>query len=370
MTKAVNIAQSAASGVTVGFRNKVINGAMVIDQRNAGAAQTGLSSSGYFFCDRFRTGGGTWSTLRFTLQQVTDAPTGFIKSGKFTVTTAQSAGAADNLSCTHIIEGNNITDLNWGTANAAAVTLSFWVKSSATGTFGVIIGNDSNWYYPATYTISAANTWEQKTITITGPTSGTWSSTNTSGIRIDFGLGFGSNSSGGTANAWTSTYAFTSSSSSITGTLNVTWQVTGVQLEVGTTATNFDYRPYGTELQLCQRYYEKSFDIDTAPANGPNATSTATSNGEAGGAVSNNLAFGGKVTYAVSKRAVPTLTAYGNSSGYWWYISPTSTSSGVTWSASTQIFAKQGTSGFAFSQNVLGNTLLIVGGHWTASAEL
>jgi hypothetical protein len=199
-----------------------------------------------------------------SIQQVTDAPTGFVNSLKFTTTTADSSlSASQRVFLAQRIEGFNIADLAWGTASAAPVAFSFSVKSSLTGTFGGALQNGAfNRAYPFTYTISAANTWEQKTVTIAGDTTGTWATNNTSGIQIAFGLGVGTDNSG-TAGSWAASNLQSATGAvSVIGTLNATWQATSVQLEKGSTATSFDYRPYGTELALCRRYY-----ISTTTAN-------------------------------------------------------------------------------------------------------
>jgi hypothetical protein len=250
---------SGGTGTTTGyygFKNRIINGGMVIDQRNAGASVT--PAQGVYVLDRWRTetsGGGI-----YTVQRSATAPAGFTNSMVVTVTTADSSIAAgDFYDVEQFIEGFNIADLGWGTANAQTVTLSFWVRSSVTGTFaGALINSDSNRSYVFTYTINSANTFEQKTITIAGDTSGTWLTTTGRGIGVFFDLGNGS-SSQATAGSWSATYAVgTSTSVKLISTLNATWYITGVQLEKGSTATSFDYRPYGTELQLCQRYYRQT----------------------------------------------------------------------------------------------------------------
>lgn len=240
------------SGGLYGFKNRIINGAMMIDQRNAGASVT--ANDGVFPVDRFKfnvavNGKGTG-------QQSTTAPVGFINSLLFTSTSAYSVGASENLNIDHYVEGLNVADLAWGTANAAAVTLSFWVRSSLTGTFGGSVNNSaSNRSYPFTYTINVANTWEQKSITIAGDTSGTWLTTNGSGIKLHFSLGTGTTYSG-TAGSWAAAnYVSATGATSVVGTNGATFYITGVQLEKGSTATSFDYRPYGAELALCQRYY-------------------------------------------------------------------------------------------------------------------
>ncbi len=234
-----------------GFKNRIINGAMVIDQRNAGASVT----TNAYVTDRWLAE-QTTDGVR-TAQQVSDAPTGFVKSLKLTTTTADASLAATQYSLVRQgIEGYNTADLMWGTANAQTITISFWVKSTLTGTFGGVAGNNAfDRSYPFTYSISVANTWEQKTVTIAGDTTGTWETTNSAGIQLYFGLGAGTTYSG-TAGAWAGSGLVTATGAvNVMGTLNATWQITGVQLEKGSTATSFDYRPYSAELQLCQRYF-------------------------------------------------------------------------------------------------------------------
>jgi hypothetical protein len=238
------------------FKNRIINGAMMIDQRNAGASVSYAFTTAYS-ADRWRI--RTDSDGVVSAQQVSDAPSGFVNSLKITVTTADSSlGASQSYFLSQLIEGNNIADLAWGTADAAPITLTFKVKSSVTGTFGGSLENSAeNRSYPFTYTVSVANTWETKTVTISGDTSGTWLTTNGVGIRLNFGWGVGSTLSG-TANAWAGAdYRSATGATNLMATLNATWQITGVQLEKGSTATSFDYRPYGTELALCQRYAVK-----------------------------------------------------------------------------------------------------------------
>jgi hypothetical protein len=242
------------SGGAFSFKNRIINGDMRIDQRNAGASLS-YPSSTYANClDRWQ--GQNSNDGAFTIQQVSDAPTGFVNSLKFTTTTADASLAATQQAwIRQPIEGLNVPDLAWGTASAKTVTLSFWVRSSLTGTFGgAITNNAENRSYPFTYSISAADTWEYKTITIAGDTSGTWLTTNSRGVILILGLGVGSTYSG-TAGAWAgATYLTATGAVSVIGTLNATWYITGVQLEVGSVATPFERRPFGTELALCQRY--------------------------------------------------------------------------------------------------------------------
>ena len=259
------------SGFTLGagnassFKNRIINGAMVIDQRNAGASVTPTSTGGStFLLDRWKA--DISQASKFSVQQSSTAPTGFTNSMAVTSLSAYAVGAAEVFAITQIIEGYNIADLGWGAAGAQTVTLSFWVRSSLTGTFGIVLENSANnRSYPATYTISAANTWEQKSITIAGDTSGTWVTNSGKGVQIKFGLGVGSTLSG-TAGAWAAAdYWGATGATSVVGTNGATFYITGVQLEVGTVATSFDYRSYGTELALCQRYFVKYGGGDSNP---------------------------------------------------------------------------------------------------------
>ena len=250
-----NIATDATVGL--GTKNLIINGDMRIDQRNAGASLTVNTAAVVYSVDRLFTYGQASDGV-FTVQQVTDAPSGFINSVKATVTTADaSIGASQLYILSHKIEGNNIAHLDWGTANAKTVTLSFWVKSSLTGTFsGSLKNHDGSRAYPFTYTISSANTWEKKTITITGDTTGTWLTTNATGITLSFTLGSGS-SRLGTANTWNAANLDgATGTTEVIATNGATFYLTGLQLEVGENATPFEYRMYSQELAMCQRYYQ------------------------------------------------------------------------------------------------------------------
>jgi hypothetical protein len=255
MTNVVSIAQSGANNVTM--RNKIINGAMVIDQRNAGASvNPATAGTGTYTLDRWN--GYQSQASKFTVQQNAGAvtpPAGFINYAGITSSSAYSIGATDIFLFRQAIEGLNCADLAWGTASAATVTLSFWVRSSLTGTFGGSIQNSAqNRSYPFSFVISSANTWEQKSVTIAGDTSGTWLTTNGIGIYVNFSLGMGSTYSS-TAGAWAgAAYWSVTGAVSVVGTSGATFYITGVQLEKGSTATPFEQRLYGTELALCQRY--------------------------------------------------------------------------------------------------------------------
>jgi hypothetical protein len=303
-----NSANTAPTGYisaanTFGFKNRIINGAMVIDQRNSGAAVT-LTSGGDFVTDRFIAYEDTDGTM--TGQQVLksansgNAPTGFSSSLLFTTGTADaSLAAAQFVVINQNIEGLNVSDLDWGTANASTITLSFYVKSSLTGTFGGSLRNSAGTRsYPFSYSIPTANTWTQISITIAGDTSGTWLTTNGIGIRLIFSLGAGATFSG-TAGAWVAAnYYSVTSAVSVVGTASATFYITGVQLEKGSTATSFDYRPYGTELLLCQRYYEEQ------SYQGGNMMLTINQ------AYSTTATFG-SFFYKVKKRIAPAISASG-----------------------------------------------------------
>jgi hypothetical protein len=235
-------------------RNRIINGDMRIDQRNAGASVT--ANDGVYSLDRWLY--NAWQAGKGTLQRSTIAPAGFINSLLFTSSSAYSVGAGETFDIQQRVEGLNVTDLAWGTASAASVTLSFWVRSSLTGTFGGALQNGAqNRSYVFSYTISAANTWEQKTITIAGDTSGTWLTTNGIGILLTINLGVGTTYSG-VAGSWVTGGKFTvTDQTSVVGTSGATFYITGVQLEAGSVATPFERRLYGQELALCQRYFQK-----------------------------------------------------------------------------------------------------------------
>jgi hypothetical protein len=300
---AMTTSDGVTSAGTYGFKNRIINGAMVIDQRNAGASVT--ANNGIFGVDRFKI--TATQSSKGTMQQNAGSvtpPAGFKNYLGLTSSSAFTPASGDLIALLHRIEGYNIGDLGWGASGASTVTLSFWVRSSLTGTFGGGIGNDAGDYtYPFSYTISSANTWEQKTITIVGPTSGTWLSTNGIGINLSFSLATGSTFSG-TAGAWTGAVnAYNATGATQPFSTNAaTWYVTGVQLEKGSTATSFDYRPYGTEFALCQRYYTQSWGTGAFSAVGSSANGTASN-------ASNAVVA---ATFPVSMRAAPTVTLYDN----------------------------------------------------------
>jgi hypothetical protein len=286
------------------MKNRIINGAMVIDQRNAGASITpALASGDVYFLDRWVAQGSQSSKLSFQQNagSVTP-PVGFTNYMGITSTSAYSIGAGDYFDAYQFIEGFNTADLGWGTANAKTVTLSFWARSSLTGTFGGVISNNNySRCYPYSYTINSANTWEYKTVTIAGDTSGTWLTTNGRGMQVSFGIACGSTYAGA-AGSWSGTqYLGVVGQTSVVGTSGATFYITGVQLEVGSSATGFEYRQYGQELALCQRYYELLAGVAGVDCF---KSSYATSPG------------GGNVPwhFKVTKRATPTISLYAGSS--------------------------------------------------------
>jgi hypothetical protein len=284
----------------ISFKNRIINSNMAIDQRNAGASVTCDNNQAYAV-DRFYAEDNSDGV--FTVQQVADAPAGFINSLKATITTADSSLAGTQFAAIcQQIEGYNFADFNFGAANAKTFTLSFWVKSSLTGTFGGSFRNSAdNRCFPFTYTISSANTWEQKTITVAGDTTGTWVTNNGIGLKVWFSLGAGATYSG-TAGSWQSSlFVSATGAVSVIGTNSATFQVTGVQLEVGTQATTFTTAggSYGAELALCQRYYQQ--------INGNAVVGTALYGMMGSGIVFNSTSADISIPLKVSMRATPTL---------------------------------------------------------------
>jgi hypothetical protein len=331
MTKARDIASAttpnanAALLATFPHKNLIINGAMQVDQRNSGSSVTfdsGGTTSG-FSADRHKFFVLGTGELDLACQQVSDAPAGFANSLKVTVSTAESSGATpaadDRASLQMRLEGHSVERLALGTSDAKTFVLSFYVKSSLTGNHGVVLASNVNRSYPVLYNIASANTWERKTIVVPGPTDGTWGTDANYGFAIKFGFYTGSSRDGADQGITGSgTWITNTTAQGVTnqvqlgGTLNATWQITGVQLELGDTATPFEHRSYGDELARCQRYYTSSFSGETT----------------VGGSHPSN--YGGKVfawcdhygssanrhafnwNWPVQMRATPTITMYGN----------------------------------------------------------
>lgn len=252
----VTAAGTVAMASPFGMRNKIINGAMEIDQRNDGASVT--PTGAVYTLDRWYT--NLTQASKFSVQRNAGSitpPLGFRNYLGVTSLSAYSVLSSDVFAVIQSIEGYNVVDLGWGAAGAQSVTLSFWVRSSLTGTFGGSLNNSAfNRAYPFSYTINAANTWEKKTITVTGDTTGTWLTDSGVGVYIFFNLGAGASQSG-TAGAWAASGALApTGATSVVGTNGATFYLTGVQLEVGSVATPFERRLFPLEFSMCQRYYE------------------------------------------------------------------------------------------------------------------
>ena len=291
-----------------GFKNRIINGAMVISQRNGTSSVT--PSGGFTYTlDRWQYGADP--SGKVSIQQNAGSvtpPVGFTNYLGVTSLSAYTAGSSEQINIEQHIEGFNVADLAWGTANAKTVTLSFQVYSSLTGTFsGSLVNGSGNRSYPFSYTISSANTWTTASVTIAGDTTGTWATGNTAGVVVFFNLGCGSTFLG-TAGAWTASEKHgVTGSVSVVGTNGATFYITGVQLEKGSTATSFDYRPYGTELQLCYRYawnYSSALSSNGAYLRYLTVRCT------------NSTGTAGTLILPVEMRTTPTLTTTGTASNY------------------------------------------------------
>jgi hypothetical protein len=337
-----NLNVSTINGGEIGTKNRIINGAMTIDQRNAGASVTPTANA--YTLDRWLANVSTAS--KYSVQQSTTAPAGFTNSTLITSTSAYTVASSDYQTFQQRIEAFNMSDMGWGTSSAQAVTLSFWVRSSLTGTFG------GSFYFPAStvrsypfsYSISAANTWEQKTITVSGDTfSNTAPTGNSLYVIVQFALGVGSTFSG-TANAWvTGNFASVTGATNLIATNEATFYITGVQLEKGSVATPFEFRSIGQELGLCQRYFEVGLARNAVMWSGQTAASVASYYGNKG--------------FGVTKRASPTCTFTGEV---------------VTGFASGSPGAVIDATGMQLSRDSTGSA--VVGAfwfyNWTASAEL
>ena len=344
-----------ANSQYMGFKNRIINGAMVIDQRNAGASITPIDAQ--YSVDRWKF--NLSQSSKFTAQQSSTAPAGFTNSLLVTSSSAYAVASGDYFLAEQDIEGLNCYDLAWGTASAKSVTLSFWVYSSLTGTFGgALVNSGLNRSYPFSYTINSASTWEQKTITIAGDTSGTWLTTNGVGIRVRFGIGVGTTYSG-TAGSWAATnYVSATGATSVVGTNLATFYLTGVQLEKGSTATSFDYRPYGTELQLCQRYFQ------TTKATGGWGVSTLSTGASTGAYI---LA---SAVLPVVMRTSPTLVWF-DRSGVAGKVDALTTGASFNGTSTSVYGSSSGTlAGIAVNVNLYGTTAYGLRADYTADAEL
>lgn len=300
---------STISSGWTGYKNRLINGAMVIDQRKNGVTYPSLGGQVLQFAvDRWKGWCNNGSTANVSLESSTTAPEGFTNSIKATVTAAQTSHPSNFYSMIwQGIEGYNIADLGWGTAVAKNATLSFWVRASVAGSYGGHAVNNTGSSYPFLYTINSPDTWEYKTVVIPGPTSGTWATTTSAGVYIGFSLGAGSTQSG-TAATWnhSSSYFYgTTGQTNLFATNGSTLYITGVQFERGSTASSFEWRPYTTELALCQRFYYKSFEQGTKPAD----SASPGIYGTLAAYSTNNCYLGTWFKFPVTMRTPPTVVA-------------------------------------------------------------
>ena len=356
--------QGTAAGNS--FRNRIINGDMRIDQRNAGAS---TSEGGNYTLDRwanFSTQSSKFTTQR-NAGSVTPPPD-FVNYLGFTSTSAYTVLSTDTFGVNQPIEGINVADFAWGTANAQTAAVSFWVRSSIAGTHSGAIGNSNDTRgYPFSYTITSANTWEYKTITVPGDTTGTWATDNTASIKIKFNLGTGANRLG-TAGTWVSADRVGATGSvSIVGTSGATFYVTGVQFEKAAAATSFEHRPIGTELALCQRYYENSYPVGAA------AGSTQVSSPQGGTfmwATRSDGWYGsmqsGSTQFKVPKRSSPGLR--------YWDFAGNLSRVGVLYGSANFVVnggspvSGSSTNGFYADVNTVANSTVFI--YWEANAEL
>ena len=357
----------ALSEQGINFRNLIINGDMSVAQR--GTTSTGITSTAYYTLDRMRTNIsalGTW-----TQSQSTDVPTGqgFAYSLKMDCTTADaSPSASDYLNIEQRLEGQNLQHLKKGTSSAESLTLSFWVKSNKTGTYiAEIIDTTNDRNNVKGYTINSANTWEKKTLTYSGDTTGALTNNNGTQLRLSLWLGAGSDYTSGTLQ---SGWGARNNANRLVGQVNLAdstsneWYITGVQLEVGTSASDFEFLPFDVNYQRCKRYYEKTYAYETAPG-----TNTTVGNIRFSGSTDGGSNMVAQQEYSVEKRATPTQTYYqtNGTSGSWGIArnGATSTATANNWEQST----KRQSAYFDFQGGITYQEGHVFG-HWTADAEL
>jgi len=318
------VATGMPYGASSFLRNKIINGDMRVSQYNSTNSVTPANAA--YVIDRYAVLATTASKISFQ-QVTTPALASFSNSLLMTSLSAYSIGASDTFGIWQRVEGYNMSDLAWGTASAKTVTLSFWVYSSVSGTFGGSIMNQGfTRCYPFSYSIASINTWQQISITIAGDTSGTWLTTNGVGMQVSFSVSTGATFSA-TAGSWTSGqyYSATGATTSWIGTNGATFNITGIQLEQGSVATPFERPLIGKQIADCQRYYCKTFSLGTAPGN--NVTSTGALKGASRNGSTTEPSANWK--FPVSMRTEPTVTLYNTGSGTagQWSADGTATSS-------------------------------------------
>ena len=369
MSKAAELAALISSQSALSNRNLIINGAMQVSQRG-----TSFDGAEQYLCDRWRFGRAT-DGYNLGWSQSTTAPDGFANSLKLDVTTADTSLNADVFALVQQrFEGQNLQMLKKGTSAAESVTVSFYVRSAKTGTYilELIDKDNSDRHISKSYTINSADTWEYKSITFEGDTTGALDNDANRSLDVNWWLAAGSDRNSGTlATSWQAS----DDTDRAVGQVNIfdstdnDWYITGVQMELGEQATPFEHRSFADEMYRCRRYFYKSFNYDTAPENG-GASGVSFNGGLLGYCGSNNSGtYSAGVRFDPEMRATPTVVTYGNSSGHWGRLSPTNTGT-TTFSAGSGHIGNIKASGLNFGQNASGDTLLIGFGHLTADAEL
>jgi hypothetical protein len=354
-----------------GFKNRIINGGMTIDQRNNGASVSVASGTSPYCVDRWIAYNNLTNT--FTAQQSSVAPAGFSRSWLITNNASATSNAAGMYQLLgQRIEGNNIADLNWGTANAKTITVSFWVFTSQAGTYGGVVrcGAANNRFYGFSFTL-AANTWTQVSTTIPGDTSGVYTTDNTNGIELLISLSCGSSFTG-SAGSWSGSQILgITGQTQFNATGSATFYITGVQLEVGVTATSFDFRSIGQELALAQRYFCKSSSINVVAVNNTAFNTTGMFASGAVGGYQSGFAWGESIKFPVSMRTEAITFTFINTSlpapgtsGQWSIFTG-------SWLNTTQVNVSVSTTeSFTPTFVFASGTGYMYIGAWTASAEL
>ena len=342
-----------------------LNGAMQVAQRGTSLS---LTQTHQYTLDQVRYHPVSLDSYTCTVAQDSEAPSGFSNSFKLTTGTAETPGSDELLYISQSIEAQNLQHLQYGTSSAQSITLSFWVRSSQTGTFGITIyQEDGNDLINSTYSISTADTWEYKTITFSGNTAAAPNNDTGEGFRISWILGAGTNFLGTTQTAWgayaNSAYGGDHAQNGVMTTASATWYLTGVQLEVGEKATPFEHRSFGDELARCQRYFCKSSDYGVFPTAGANHDTAGMFMSSIFNAYSGSAGYAPFLSFPVTMRTAPsTVVFYGTQLG-----STTTTGQVSIYNASNGSWA----TGTASVQSSAGFGIgIIASGSWSAGANL
>ena len=359
----------------INFRNIIINGGMDVAQRGTSATGLGNGDTGYHTCDRWKFNEGGPVTFEFTQSQSTDVPSGqgFANSLKYDCTTAQASLASSDylIGCDYSVEGQDLQYLKFGTSSAEYLTMSFWVKSNKTGTyiFEMTIRDGTSQAISKSYTIDSSNTWEKKTIIIPPNTARTIVNDNTAGMDMFFWLAAGSDwTSGSLNNSWTASPA---SANRAVGQVNLAdstsneWYITGVQLEAGQVASDFEFLPIDVKLARCQRYFTKSYDPGTAPGSVTYLGAVSTRNYSTSTRGQNPW----PIIFKQTMRTVPTITIYSPTTGSSGFITTGATGHGGTTQAAASTIYNAGQRAIAGMSATI--TATHFGEcHYTADAEL